>query len=130
MRLVRVFAVVQISLAAASAQESRGTITGTVTDTQGAAMPGVSIIAKHTGTNVESKTTTNESGAYVIPFLNTGAYSVTATASGFKSAVRAGVKLGISERAQVDFQLEIGGVTEQITVGAQADVLTTTSASR
>jgi hypothetical protein len=130
MRFVRVFVVLQVFLASAAAQESRGTITGIVTDPQGAAMPGVSILAKHTATNAESRTTTNESGAYVLPFLNTGLYSVTATASGFKSAVRNHISLGISERAQVDFQLEIGGVSEQVTVASQAELLTTTSASR
>jgi hypothetical protein len=106
MRPVCVFVVFQISIVAALAQESRGTITGTVLDSQGAAMPGVSILAKHVATNVETKTTTNDSGSYVLPFLNTGTYTVTATASGFKSTVRNNILLGISEKAQVDFQLE------------------------
>ena len=98
MRFVRVLALMQLYLAAAFAQESRGTITGTATDSQGA-MPGVSIIPKHTATNAESKTTTNESGAYVLPFLNSGTYSVTAIASGF-SPFATIIKLVEAERSE------------------------------
>ncbi len=130
MRFTRFGPILLAACAVSVAQESRGTITGTVTDAQGAAVPGVTIVAKHLATNVETKTSSNEVGAYVLPFLNTGSYSLTASTSGFKAAVRGNVSLGISERLQLDFQLEVGGMTEQVTVSAQAEMLTTTNASR
>lgn len=116
--------------AALMAQESRATITGTVTDPQGAAVPGASVVAKHLGTNAEARTTTNESGLYVLPFLNTGTYSVTATLTGFKTSVKNDVQLNISERKQLDFRLDLGAMTEQVTVSASAELLDTANAVR
>src|SRR6266404_6720657 len=89
------------------AQESRATITGTVVDPQGAAIPGATVTARQLATNAERTTATSEAGLYVLPFLTTGAYSVTVTAPGFKSAVGDRLELGISERKQLDFKMEI-----------------------
>src|SRR5437867_3372295 len=111
-------------------QESRATITGTVVDPQGAAIPGATIVARNLGTNLEAKTATNESGLYVLPFLNTGGYAVTATAAGFKSVLRDRVELRINERQQLDFKLEVGVVTEQVNVSAVAELLNTANAIR
>ena len=86
MRTSHLFVLASLVCAVAMAQESRGTITGTVSDPQGAAIPGATVAARNQGTNLEAKTTTNESGVYVLPFLNTGTYTVTATVAGFKSA--------------------------------------------
>lgn len=112
------------------AQESRATLTGIVTDPQSAPVPGAAVVARNTATNVETKTATNEAGLYVVPLLNIGAYTVTVTGSGFKSARRSDVELSISERRQLDFKLEIGAVTEQVIVSAAADLLDTASANR
>src|SRR5262245_55147527 len=95
--------------AAAFGQESRATLTGTVTDAQGATVPRAAVAAKNTGTGLETKASTNEAGLYVLPFLNTGTYQVTVTAPGFKSAVSNGVVLGVAQRQQLDFKLEVGG---------------------
>ncbi len=111
-------------------QESRATITGTVVDPQGAAIPGAGVVARHTGTNVEARTGTNEVGLYVLPFLNTGGYVVTASAAGFKTAVMDRVDLGLGQRQQLDFKLEVGAVSEQITVTAATELLNTTNAIR
>jgi hypothetical protein len=124
------FVLAPIACAVAVAQESRGTITGTAADPQGAAIPGAAVVARNLGTNLEAKTTTNESGVYVLPFLNTGTYTVTATAAGFKSAVKDRVDVGLGQRLQIDFKMEVGGITEQVTVSAQADLLNTANASR
>jgi hypothetical protein len=119
-----------LGCAAGMAQESRATLTGTITDPSGAAIPGATVIAKHSGTNAETKTTTNEAGLYVMPFLNTGDYTVTASTTGFKTAIKQNVQLSISERRQLDFQLEVGGTSEQVTVSAAAELLDTASANR
>jgi hypothetical protein len=113
-----------------TAQETRATLTGTVMDPQGAAIPGADVVARNVGTNIESRAATNESGLYVLPFLNTGTYIVTATAAGFKSAVNDHVVVGVGQRLQLDFKMEVGGITETVTVSAQADLLNTANASR
>jgi hypothetical protein len=112
------------------AQEVRGSITGLVTDPQGAAVAGAKVAAKCLETNVVYPTTTNESGIYVIPLLPPGTYNITATQDGFKSAGQTNVPLRVTERVQADFRLEVGAVTEQVEVAAQAAQLDTASASR
>src|ERR1700676_3566428 len=79
------------------AQESRSTLTGTVADPQGAAVPHASVIAKNLATNVETRTETGQAGLYVLPFLDTGTYSLTVSAPGFKTELNAHVPLTIGE---------------------------------
>src|SRR5262245_62447424 len=88
---------------AVHAQESRATITGAITDPQGAAIPGAVVTAKSTATNVELKASANETGLYVLPFLTPGSYMVTATAGGFKASVRERVELNTGARQQLAF---------------------------
>ena len=126
----KLFLSILLACAVSMAQESRATLTGTVTDPSGAAVPGATVIARHVATNAETKTTTNETGLYVLPFLNTGDYTVTATQTGFKTGIKQEVQLSISDRRQLDFQLEVGGTSEQVTVSARADLLDTASANR
>jgi len=119
-----------LALVAARAQEFRGTITGTVTDPQGGVVPNATVEIRNLDTNVVSTFRTNESGVYVAPLLIPGRYSVSATASGFKKAVREPVQLYVGARLQVDLTLEVGATTETITVTAEAELLETATASR
>lgn len=112
------------------AQESRATLTGTVVDPQGAAVPHASVIARNLATNLESKAETGQAGLYVLPFLDTGIYSLTVSAPGFKTELNAHVPLTIGERRQLDFTLALGGVSEQVTVTSATELLQTASASR
>lgn len=131
LRLILLVSIAMLSAFHASlGQESRATITGTVTDPQGAAVPGASVVAKHLATNLETKTTTNEAGIYVVPFLNTGMYAITVTATGFKTGVVDHVVLDVSERRQIDVKLELGAITEAVTVSGAAELLDTADASR
>ena len=86
-------------------QDSRGTITGTVTDSAGAMIAGAEVRAvnKETGAAVNSRT--NESGAYTLPFLVPGPYDLTAEFTGFKKASRAGVAVRVNDMLSVDFRL-------------------------
>ena len=113
-----------------SAQEFRATIVGTVTDQQGAVVPNVKVEVKNLETNVTVSTVTNESGVYVAPFLPTGRYTVAASVEGFKRAVRENLELRVGDRLQVDFRMEVGGVTEQVTVVAEVELLETMTASK
>jgi hypothetical protein len=112
------------------AQEFRGTITGTVTDTTGSLVANANIEARNVDTNIIVRTTTNASGQYVLPFLAIGHYTVSAVAPGFKKGVQDNVELRVSDRIQVDFKLEVGAVSEQVTVTADPGLLATEDASR
>ena len=89
----------------ASAQEFRGTISGSVTDPNGAAVAGATVTVKNKETNISSTVTTNESGTYTVPFLLPGIYNVSATSSGFKTSSRENIAVKVDDRLSVDFQL-------------------------
>jgi hypothetical protein len=111
------------------AQETRGTISGTVTDASGAVVPEAVITANNTATNIARQVTTNADGIYTLPFLLPGSYTVTAAAKGFRTARRDSVDLRIADRLQVDFNLEVGAVTEEVRVSAEAPLLQTSTAN-
>src|SRR5438045_7720784 len=81
-----VFCVIIISLIAIPAwpQASTGSVSGTVRDQSGAAIPSASVTLTNTGTNVVAKSTTNESGFYRFPGINPGHYSLTAETAGMQ----------------------------------------------
>lgn len=112
---------------AVSAQDTRGNISGTVSDAQGAVAAGAVVSVTNTGTGTTARLTTNTSGYYEAPLLLPGEYTVTVEMPGFKKSVRSGVNLALSDRLQIDFQLEIGGTTESVTVSADAPMLDVSS---
>ncbi len=114
----------------AAAQEFRATIVGTVTDQQGAVVPAAKIEVRNPETNVSVETVTNESGNYVVPFLPVGHYNVSASARGFKRAARENLELRVGDRLRVDFRMELGTVSQEITVSASAELLETATASK
>jgi hypothetical protein len=79
-RLAHMLLSLIIGTALSLAQESRGTISGTVTDSSGAIVPHAAVTATNIDTNVGTKVTTNENGVYTLPFLLPGSYRVTASA--------------------------------------------------
>lgn len=111
------------------AQQGRGTISGTVTDQQGALVPGASIEIRSVGTNAIFRTTTNEQGFYTAPGLPVGGYEVNAAVQGFKRAVRSGITLQVDQKAAVNFTLELGQVTEAVEVVGQAPLVDASSAT-
>src|SRR5262245_58705988 len=114
---------------AASAQDFRGAITGRISDSSNARLPGVSVTATNVETNVSQTTITNGEGDYSILFLNPGTYTVTAELSGFKKIVRNNLQVRVGEKLGVDLTLEVGAMAETVQVSAEAPVLTTTSGS-
>jgi hypothetical protein len=96
----------------ASAQEFRGTITGTITDPNGAVVPGAKVTIKNVETNVAATVVTNESGAYTVPSLVPGNYSISVTGDGFKTSSRENVNVGVDDRLTIDFKLEVGAAAE------------------
>lgn len=111
------------------AQVDTGTISGIVLDRQGAAMPGAAIVVTNLDTNATLETVTNERGLYTVPQLKIGSYSVAASLPGFKTEVRTGITLQVQQVARVDFTLQVGEITDRVTVTAEAPLLETETSS-
>src|SRR5580700_5459483 len=112
---VLLLAVVALSFTA-KAQDA--TIVGTITDPSGAAVPNVKVSATSIETGLVSTAVTADSGTYVIPELRIGHYDIKAEASGFKIAEQKGLQLQVGDRARIDFQMQLGGAQETVTVEA------------
>ena len=104
-------------------QEFRGTITGRVTDPNGAVVPGAAVVIKNVDTNIETSLTTNDEGVYVAALLNPGKYSVAASRSGFKKSFRDQIALNVGDRLSLDIQLEVGTETQQVTIVADTELI-------
>jgi len=108
--------------------QTTSSIVGTVADSSGALMPGVGITVRNDDTGAVRETVTNDTGHYAVQALRPGKYSVTATLPGFKTAVVKGRELQVSIPATVNLVLELGDVTQEITVSAEgAELINTTT---
>src|SRR5262247_3624432 len=105
------------------APSERGTIRGTVTDSSGSVMPGVTVKAISVDTKIETSTVTTDAGLYSIPQLKPGNYIVEAERSGFKKLKRENVTVAVSGTVGLDLQLEVGEVTQEVSVTAAAPQL-------
>jgi hypothetical protein len=117
-----------ISLSLCRADELAA-VTGLVTDPHGRSVPRVKISITNLGTNVESTTTTNEQGIYRLPSLQPGIYRITLLKDGFKSIVKSGVELHVQDIASINFELQLGSVSETVTVEAGGINMNTTDAA-
>jgi hypothetical protein len=107
----------------AYAQFDRGTISGTITDAQGGVVPGVTVTATAAATQQVRTTVTDGSGFYTFPNLQSGRYDIAAELQGFKRASRTGVQVDAASSLTLDFGLETGSLTEEVTVTAEASLL-------
>jgi hypothetical protein len=115
-----------LSLASpARAQVLYGSLVGTVTDAAGAVVPNASIDATAQGTGVAKRVAADERGSFLISDVQPGVYDVRVAASGFATFTKTGVAVTINTTVRVDVQLQVGAVTENITVSAAASVLQT-----
>jgi len=121
-----------ILLAAASllsAQTEKAQLNGQVTDSSKASVPGVQISATNSDTGLRRVVATNERGLFTIPLLDPGMYDIVVQKEGFRTISQAGVKLDVAQVARLDFVLDIGSVTEQVNVTADAPLLDSSSSS-
>ncbi|HEY2976096.1 MAG TPA: TonB-dependent receptor [Pyrinomonadaceae bacterium] len=108
------------------AQSNAADLQGVVRDQSGAVVSGATVIARNQATNASKETTTNGEGAYLIVNLTPGDYEVTFEAPNFKKVVLPGVQLTVGQRADLDVSLEVGQVSEVVTVtGANAELVET-----
>src|ERR1035437_3971097 len=111
-----------------SAQTSTGQITGTVTDTTGAIIPGTTITITNLGTQASRTFTTDGNGFFIATNLSIGDYQIRAEKTGYRSEKRMGFSVITDAHLSADFQLEVGAVTEVVTVTATSgETLNTTS---
>jgi hypothetical protein len=113
----------------AGAQEFRGSLTGRITDSAGAAVVGATVSLKNVETNIANSTTTNEDGAYNFPLLQPGKYQLSVTHQGFKAAQRENIELRVADRLTFDVKLEVGAATESVQIVGSSPALETGSVS-
>ena len=111
------------------AQVTTGTISGTVTDSTGAVIPGAMITVRNIETGNSRNVSADARGHYSAQELTLGMYEIIAESSGFQSFVRSGIEMTVGRQAVVDFTLQVGAVGEQITVSGEAPMLVTTNAT-
>ncbi len=107
----------------ADAQIGRGALIGRVVDQDGAGVSGASVTLTSAGTSVARTVVADESGGYSFPGLAPGTYQVRIELSGFRPLTREGIRLATGETVRLDLRLEIGRLTEGITVSADASLL-------
>ena len=114
------------SVAFGQAQSNASDLQGVVRDQSGALVGGATVTARNPATNTSKEATTNQDGTYLIVNLTPGDYEVTIEAPNFKKAVLPGVKLTVGQRADLDVALEVGQVSEVVTIsGATAELVET-----
>ncbi len=104
-------------------------ILGLVTDSTGAAIGAATITARRAETGDSRTTTSNETGNYIFPLLDSGTYEVTCAAPGFKTEVRRGVTLELQQKARLDFQMQVGQQTERVEITSALPLLKTEDAT-
>ncbi len=104
----------------ASAQQATAKIVGTVTDQQGAVVPGVKLTITNTATNVFTETTSDKSGFYQVLNLPIGIYKIVARHEGFRSVEVTTAPLEINQSLRADLKLEVGAASEQVLVESEA----------
>jgi hypothetical protein len=128
MRLTLAVVLVAALVVPAAAQTDTGEISGVVRDTQGGVLPGVIVAAAQRESGARIERVTDGEGRYFLPSLRTGTYTLTAELSGFRRTIRSDVTLRLGQNLAVDFELEAGGVTEEIVVSGGEPLLRTTNA--
>src|SRR4051812_42849992 len=105
-----------LTVSVAYAQDDRGSISGTVTDSTGAVVAKAAITITNEATNVPQSATSSDAGVYTVNYLIPGLYTVTASSPGFKQFSETHVRLEVGGRAGVDVKLAVGAQTEMVTV--------------
>jgi hypothetical protein len=125
--LVRVLIAAALAVApsVANGQAVTGTLLGNVTDSSGAALPGATVTATEVQTNISRSTVTNQTGYYILSSLQNGTYEVSAEMQGFKKVIRQNVRVDVNTTIRIDLSLELGQLTETVTVAAETPVLQT-----
>ncbi|HYI94036.1 MAG TPA: carboxypeptidase-like regulatory domain-containing protein [Bryobacteraceae bacterium] len=126
-RIPALVAMLSILAELAIGQEAR--LSGTITDPSGASIPSVAVKATQGERQVIFQAQTDDEGRYLFPKLPIGSYQIRAEHQGFKTAVRDGITLTTSADISLNLLLEVGSLTEQVTISADASRVSTESAT-
>ena len=128
-KLFSILLVVTFHFSLAWAQVTTGTVLGTVQDATGAVLPGTEVTVTHLDTSISRTVISDDEGRYQLTNLNLGNYEVAASLPGFQTEVQTGIEMTIGRRAVVNFSLNVGEITERVTVTSEAPLVETTSGS-
>jgi Carboxypeptidase regulatory-like domain len=116
-----------VSAAPAFAQQGTADIRGRVIDQQGAVLPGVTVTVRHQESGLFRETVTGPDGLFLMSAMTPGTYEVSAELAGFKKYSARDVRLEVGRTAQVELKLDVGVVTESVTVTGESPLVDTTS---
>ena len=122
MRRTALFVLLALALAlpaAAQSQATNGSIEGTIADSSGGRLPGVSVTVTNTETGAQRTVVTNEAGIFRAPLLPLGTYKVVAELEGFKKHEETGIKLSVGQTAALKIVMGVGTLNETVTVSAE-----------
>jgi Carboxypeptidase regulatory-like domain len=123
-----VFGLVALALPlAVHAQSVTGTILGTVTDASGGVIGKAKVTIVNEGTGLTRTVTADDQGEYTAPSLPTGYYTVTAEVTGFKTVALSNVQVGVDQRVRIDVKLEVGAMTESVSIQAETPLVQSSS---
>lgn len=121
-------ALVGLAPAAAHAQVLYGSVVGNVEDSSGGALPGATVTLTNKGTGLVQTTVTGATGTYTFTNVQAGTYDVKVSLQGFKESVRADVPVTVNTVSRVDSRLDLGALTETVTVQSETALLQTDKA--
>ncbi len=134
LRVFRIALMVALAAMVGSAAFAQGagttaSLSGKVADASGGVIPGADVLVKNNATTAEFRAVTDSEGAFVIPALNPGTYTVTVTLQGFKTAILPDVVIVTATPSSVTVKLEVGGIEETVVVHGATEVLQTQTAA-
>src|SRR5690349_10043378 len=118
--MLRSFLLLCAGACALSAQTTTGTLFGVARDSSGGAVAGVAVTATQVDTSFTRRTTTDETGEFLLTNLPVGQYSLVAEKAGFRRVSQDGIRIEVNQNARVDVTLSVGQVSESISVTADA----------
>jgi len=127
LRFIPVLLVLTFLSGLAFGQSNVGEISGQVTDATGAAVPGCSVTATNIQTGLKRTLITQENGLFVFAALPEGKHNVVAEKQGFRTSEQAGVVLDAATRRNIDFRMELGAISESVSVSAAVEQVQTAS---
>lgn len=126
--IIRLAAFTMFAALYLAAQGTTAQISGSVTDSSGAAVAGAAIEVRNTATGVARITQSNEAGIYLMTSLLPGAYQVTVTKEGFQKSISQPIRLDVNQAATLDVALALGQVSESVVVSSAGELLNTSDA--
>ena len=129
LRSAVIIVVIMVWSAIAAAQGTTAVILGTVRDATGAVLPGANIQVKNQATGSVRNVATDSGGRYRVPALEVGTYEVQASLAGFSTAVKSTIELTVGSEVMVDLQMQVGEVSQSVTVTGEVPLVNTTNAT-